>query len=234
MDEETALKKFLQKLSDDQFESFINKLLDREDPGVSEEQVKGRGRLEVVEVMVNVFSEEKLLNVAAEALHEARLVKYTVELAEGAVPGVNAEPDDPVDRIKSIIRFGLSPDSNPTFVVNTDSGGSSPEEKPTSSVNPECRHLDPWSNEHSSAFVEKYRMNLIHNVPDPDPLLDLLLHKKILSQSSYSEIKALPTDDRKMSKLLMGPYLKTKTSCDIFYDFLKKQHPYLVVDLLQN
>lgn len=86
----------------------------------------------------------------------------------------------------------------------------------------------------ASAFVEKYRMKLIGNVPDPDPLLDLLRHKKVLSDHSYSEIKALPTDDRKMSQLLMGPYLKTKPSCDIFYDYLKKEHPYLVLDLLQN
>ncbi|XP_024114350.2 apoptosis-associated speck-like protein containing a CARD [Oryzias melastigma] len=233
MDEIIILKNFLQKLSDDQFETFINKLLDREgDPRVSEEQVKGRGHPEVVEVMVNVFSEENLLNVAAEVLHDARLVKYEVKLAEDAPAGVSAAPDDPVDTIKSIIRFGLSPDSNPTVMVNSD--GSSPEPKPRDSANVEYRHRDPWSNIHSSAFVEKYRMKLIGNVPDPDPLLDLLRHKKVLSDHSYSEIKALPTDDRKMSQLLMGPYLKTKPSCDIFYDYLKKEHPYLVLDLLQN
>uniref|UniRef100_A0A3B3BET0 CARD domain-containing protein n=1 Tax=Oryzias melastigma TaxID=30732 RepID=A0A3B3BET0_ORYME len=162
--------------------TFINKLLDREgDPRVSEEQVKGRGHPEVVEVMVNVFSEENLLNVAAEVLHDARLVKYEVKKHKYAPAGVSAAP-------------GKS-EQDVLFLRST---------------------------------------VLIGNVPDPDPLLDLLRHKKVLSDHSYSEIKALPTDDRKMSQLLMGPYLKTKPSCDIFYDYLKKEHPYLVLDLLQN
>uniref|UniRef100_A0A3P9KNM0 CARD domain-containing protein n=1 Tax=Oryzias latipes TaxID=8090 RepID=A0A3P9KNM0_ORYLA len=84
------------------------------------------------------------------------------------------------------------------------------------------------------AFVQKYRMQLIKKVADPDPLFDLLLHKKVLSDHSYSEIKALPTDEKKMSKLLMGPYLEAKPACDIVYDFLKKEQPYLVFDLLQK
>uniref|UniRef100_A0A3B3ILF7 CARD domain-containing protein n=1 Tax=Oryzias latipes TaxID=8090 RepID=A0A3B3ILF7_ORYLA len=75
---------------------------------------------------------------------------------------------------------------------------------------------------------------LIRKVADPDPLFDLLLHKKVLSDHSYSEIKALPTDEKKMSKLLMGPYLEAKPACDIVYDFLKKEQPYLVFDLLKG
>uniref|UniRef100_A0A8C7WTI0 CARD domain-containing protein n=1 Tax=Oryzias sinensis TaxID=183150 RepID=A0A8C7WTI0_9TELE len=83
-------------------------------------------------------------------------------------------------------------------------------------------------------FVQKYKMQLIKKVADPDPLFDLLLHKKVLSDHSYFEFKALPTDEKKMSKLLMGPYLEAKPACDIFYDFLKKEQPYLVFDLLQK
>uniref|UniRef100_A0A3P9KN41 CARD domain-containing protein n=1 Tax=Oryzias latipes TaxID=8090 RepID=A0A3P9KN41_ORYLA len=86
----------------------------------------------------------------------------------------------------------------------------------------------------SKEFVQKYKMELITKVADPDPLFDLLLHKKVLSDHSYSEIKALPTDEKKMSKLLMGPYLEAKPACDIVYDFLKKEQPYLVFDLLKG
>uniref|UniRef100_A0A8C8DU76 CARD domain-containing protein n=1 Tax=Oryzias sinensis TaxID=183150 RepID=A0A8C8DU76_9TELE len=91
-----------------------------------------------------------------------------------------------------------------------------------------------FSSPSAKEFVKKYRMQLIKRVADPDPLFDLLLHKKVLSDHSYSEIKALPTDEKKMSKLLMGPYLEAKPACDIFYDFMKKEQPYLVFDLLQK
>ncbi|XP_004078462.1 apoptosis-associated speck-like protein containing a CARD [Oryzias latipes] len=83
-------------------------------------------------------------------------------------------------------------------------------------------------------FVEKYKMELIKRLTDTDPLFDLLLHHKVLSGHSYSEFKALPTDRGRMSKLLMGPYLKSKATCEIFYNFLKEEQPFLIDELLEN
>ncbi|RVE63139.1 hypothetical protein OJAV_G00164670 [Oryzias javanicus] len=83
-------------------------------------------------------------------------------------------------------------------------------------------------------FVNKYKVELIKKLTDTDPLLDLLCSKKVLNEYSYNEIKALPTDNQKMSKLLMGPYLKTNTTCNIFYQYLKEEQPFLLEELLES
>uniref|UniRef100_A0A3B3BEZ5 NACHT, LRR and PYD domains-containing protein 1b allele 5-like n=1 Tax=Oryzias melastigma TaxID=30732 RepID=A0A3B3BEZ5_ORYME len=72
-------------------------------------------------------------------------------------------------------------------------------------------------------FVDKYRAELAKKLTDTNPLLDLLCSKKVLNDNSYAEIKALPTDNQRMSKLLFGSYVKSAPTCSILFNYLKDE-----------
>uniref|UniRef100_A0A3B3D2U9 NACHT, LRR and PYD domains-containing protein 1b allele 5-like n=1 Tax=Oryzias melastigma TaxID=30732 RepID=A0A3B3D2U9_ORYME len=83
-------------------------------------------------------------------------------------------------------------------------------------------------------FVDKYRAELAKKLTDTNPLLDLLCSKKVLNDNSYAEIKALPTDNQRMSKLLFGSYVKSAPTCSILFNYLKDEQPFLVEELLES
>ncbi|XP_075962761.1 uncharacterized protein LOC142965619 isoform X2 [Anarhichas minor] len=93
-----------------------------------------------------------------------------------------------------------------------------------------------WS-ESSSAlkgehFVEKHQVNLIKRVSNIAPFLDELLHKNIIQQDSYDEIKALPTSQEKMTALFSGPLESSGGQGKaMFYRFLNKHEPDLIDEL---
>ncbi|XP_066575253.1 apoptosis-associated speck-like protein containing a CARD isoform X3 [Amia ocellicauda] len=80
--------------------------------------------------------------------------------------------------------------------------------------------------------VDKHRAALIQRVSQVEPILDALLASKILNHEMYSKILAESTSQSKMRLLLSGPMV----SCGIrgkdeLWRILKKQEPYMTVDL---
>ncbi|XP_041798213.1 uncharacterized protein LOC121610260 [Chelmon rostratus] len=87
---------------------------------------------------------------------------------------------------------------------------------------------------HDEHFVDKHQVQLIKRVSNISPILDELLHKKVIDQEQYDEIRALPTSQGKMRELYSG-CLKAGTHCkDIFYKILEKNEPYLIADLKKS
>ncbi|XP_075962778.1 uncharacterized protein LOC142965629 isoform X3 [Anarhichas minor] len=81
-------------------------------------------------------------------------------------------------------------------------------------------------------FVEKHQVNLIKRVSNIAPFLDELLHKNIIQQDSYDEIKALPTSQEKMTALFSGPLESSGGQGKaMFYRFLNKHEPDLIDEL---
>uniref|UniRef100_A0A3B3CM56 Pyrin domain-containing protein n=1 Tax=Oryzias melastigma TaxID=30732 RepID=A0A3B3CM56_ORYME len=73
----------LKKLSKEEFKEFVCELLDREEhPKVYKKQVEGKDYIDVAEVMVSVFSEVYVLQVAVEVLKEANFNNYAIDLGK--------------------------------------------------------------------------------------------------------------------------------------------------------
>ncbi|XP_047217790.1 apoptosis-associated speck-like protein containing a CARD [Girardinichthys multiradiatus] len=77
------LKNSLESLTKENFEKFRSELLDRRD-GVKMNQVQGKSFLEVADVMISVYTERRVLNVAEEILKEICCGQEACELAEEA------------------------------------------------------------------------------------------------------------------------------------------------------
>ncbi|KAF3839499.1 hypothetical protein F7725_018216 [Dissostichus mawsoni] len=84
-------------------------------------------------------------------------------------------------------------------------------------------------------FVDKHQIGLINRVNCVADILDLLLDEKVITKPIYDEILEIPTNQKKMRKLLRGPLneagLRGK---EVFYKFLEKEAKYLIDDLKQR
>nr|XP_046191874.1 apoptosis-associated speck-like protein containing a CARD [Oncorhynchus gorbuscha] len=81
-------------------------------------------------------------------------------------------------------------------------------------------------------FVDHHRTALIDRVSQVEPLLDRLLEKGIITQNTYSDVKANRTTQSKMRELYDGP-LKAcgPKGKDIFLDILMELESFLISDL---
>ncbi|KAI9532118.1 hypothetical protein NQZ68_034323 [Dissostichus eleginoides] len=81
-------------------------------------------------------------------------------------------------------------------------------------------------------FVDKHQIELINRVNCVADILDQLLDEKVITKPIYDEILEIPTNQKKMRKLLRGPLneagLRGK---EVFYKFLEKEAKYLIEDL---
>ncbi|XP_034057038.1 apoptosis-associated speck-like protein containing a CARD isoform X3 [Gymnodraco acuticeps] len=81
-------------------------------------------------------------------------------------------------------------------------------------------------------FVDKHRTELINRVNCVADILDQLLEKKVITQSSYSEILVIPTTRQKMRELFSGPLNAAgPRGKDVFYRILEKEEQYLIEEL---
>nr|XP_033958353.1 apoptosis-associated speck-like protein containing a CARD [Pseudochaenichthys georgianus] len=84
----------------------------------------------------------------------------------------------------------------------------------------------------SEHFVDKHRTKLINRVNCVADILDQLLEKKVITQSSYSEIRVIPTSQEKMRELFSGPLNAAgPRGKDVFYGILEKEETYLIEEL---
>ncbi|XP_034057037.1 apoptosis-associated speck-like protein containing a CARD isoform X2 [Gymnodraco acuticeps] len=84
----------------------------------------------------------------------------------------------------------------------------------------------------SEHFVDKHRTELINRVNCVADILDQLLEKKVITQSSYSEILVIPTTRQKMRELFSGPLNAAgPRGKDVFYRILEKEEQYLIEEL---
>lgn len=101
-----VLKDVLEDLGERNFEKFCSELLDRRD-GVKKSQVEGKGFLVVTDVMVSVYTEKKVLNVAEEILREIDCGQEAEDLvAEAKKAGLQISADASSD-VKETEKAGL-------------------------------------------------------------------------------------------------------------------------------
>ncbi|XP_035606732.1 apoptosis-associated speck-like protein containing a CARD [Oncorhynchus keta] len=81
-------------------------------------------------------------------------------------------------------------------------------------------------------FVDHHRTALIDRVNEVEPLLDRLLERGIITQNTYSDVKANRTTQSRMRELYDGP-LKAcgPKGKDIFLDILMELESFLISDL---
>ncbi|XP_041798417.1 uncharacterized protein LOC121610402 isoform X2 [Chelmon rostratus] len=81
-------------------------------------------------------------------------------------------------------------------------------------------------------FVDQHQFELIRRVHNVGAILDELVHKNVIQQESYDEIRALPTSQEKMRALFRGPLESSGVQeKDIFYKILNINEPDLMADL---
>lgn len=80
-------------------------------------------------------------------------------------------------------------------------------------------------------FVDRHKVELIQRVSNVGPILDELLHKKVIQQESYDKIRALSTSQEKMRELCSGSLRAAPACKDIFYKLLEEYEFYLIEDL---
>ncbi|XP_034009276.1 uncharacterized protein LOC117500509 isoform X6 [Trematomus bernacchii] len=81
-------------------------------------------------------------------------------------------------------------------------------------------------------FVDKHRTELINRVNCVEDILDQLLGK-VITQSIYNKIIAIPTSQQQMRKLFSGP-LNAAGAKEVFYRILEKEEKYLIDELKGN
>ncbi|XP_034553843.1 apoptosis-associated speck-like protein containing a CARD [Notolabrus celidotus] len=87
-----ALGIMLEDLSEQNFEKFCSQLLDRrEEPRVRRRQVEGKNFLDIANVLVSVFTEDRAHVVAVELLKGITCVEEAVEL-EKVIAGLSSPP----------------------------------------------------------------------------------------------------------------------------------------------
>ncbi|XP_074056499.1 apoptosis-associated speck-like protein containing a CARD [Macrotis lagotis] len=79
-------------------------------------------------------------------------------------------------------------------------------------------------------FVDMHRTDLINRVNQLDPILDQLL-ENVLNQEQYDAIRAESTSQEQMRKLYSYIRSWSNRCKDLFFEALKKTHPFLVEDL---
>lgn len=81
-------------------------------------------------------------------------------------------------------------------------------------------------------FVDIHREELIQRVPYLEPILDVLLHQRVIQQEGYNRILAKSVVQDQMRELLriLGPEGITESK-QIFYQALKEKEPRLVENL---
>ncbi|XP_072317708.1 apoptosis-associated speck-like protein containing a CARD [Eucyclogobius newberryi] len=88
---------------------------------------------------------------------------------------------------------------------------------------------EPAKKEH---FVDRHRKELTDRVSNINPILDLLLHHKVLGQEQYDEVRKISTKQEQIRFLYSGP-LKSggERSKDLLLTALEEEEEYLMEDL---
>ncbi|XP_076733165.1 caspase-8 isoform X2 [Maylandia zebra] len=95
----SALADTLENLSKGDFERFCHQLLDRrEEPRVKRNRVEGKSRLQITDVLVSTFTEERALTVVLEILKAIGCNQLAKELEDAT--GGNFSKPDPGDRAR--------------------------------------------------------------------------------------------------------------------------------------
>uniref|UniRef100_A0A3P9N2N6 CARD domain-containing protein n=1 Tax=Poecilia reticulata TaxID=8081 RepID=A0A3P9N2N6_POERE len=197
------LRNKLEDLSAENFKRFRTELVDRKD-GVRMIQVEGKDVLEVSEVMINVYTERKALNVAEETLREIRCTQDADELAEHH-GGLWGKPS------RNIHPFSC------TLFPSVGSGGV----------------LVPISSQQEH-FVDRHRDELIQRVTTVPSILDKLLKEKVIQAETYDEILSLRPTQAQMRRLYRDIGGGGSSAKDLFLQILKDQQRYLIDDLMKK
>ncbi|MBN3297184.1 ASC protein, partial [Amia calva] len=198
----------LENLVDVDLKKFKSKLCDRPDePKIRKGAIQNADYVDLADKLVSTYTENGAVNVTIEVLESIGLKQEAADLRNGTKTssgGVGAP----------------KPASGPGFMKDGEDSSNG-----TSSSTALCSN----SGEH---VVDKHRAALIQRVSQVEPILDALLASKILNHEMYSKILAESTSQSKMRLLLSGPMV----SCGIrgkdeLWRILKKQEPYMTVDL---
>ncbi|XP_034057036.1 apoptosis-associated speck-like protein containing a CARD isoform X1 [Gymnodraco acuticeps] len=205
MDKRQAVKGMLTNLSKDEFTEFCEELVYREKPPlVALNKVEGKSVLDIMKLLLSTFH-EKAVEVAAEVLHTIGCNEARAKLLKDA--GVKY--------------------SEPGSSNMEATGGPSSENGSRDTAGPSAGGTA--DGEH---FVDKHRTELINRVNCVADILDQLLEKKVITQSSYSEILVIPTTRQKMRELFSGPLNAAgPRGKDVFYRILEKEEQYLIEEL---
>ncbi|TRY96037.1 hypothetical protein DNTS_021157 [Danionella cerebrum] len=81
-------------------------------------------------------------------------------------------------------------------------------------------------------IIDKHWATLIKRVNNVDPILDVLLQKGVITNGDYRTFLAMPTPEKKMRELLIGPINAAGAAGkEILYKALKENEVYLMQEL---